>query len=107
MHDSSETQPDGAAGEAKAYEQECLRETREQLARVTAPDAEPCTLRAVRLEGDYPDTRLVIDLWDSRYAKQITRNYPIWQEGSFTGYRGGRAEPKTVGMLVTTWALGG
>jgi hypothetical protein len=107
MASSSETPADSSEPDRRAYEQECLRETEEQLTRVASWDREPRKLQEVCLDGRYPDTRIVIRLWDQRYDREITRDYRIWQESAFVGYRGVREPPQVVGMLITTWSLEG
>jgi hypothetical protein len=89
------------------YERECLRETREQLPRVLASPRARRELREVRLEGTYPDTAIVVRLWDARFDKEVTQTYPIWKTPVLAGTRGIREPPNQVGMLITTWSLGG
>ena len=89
------------------YERECLRETHEQLTRVTGWEREPHELREVRLEGAYPETAIVVQLWDGRFDKESTTRYAIWKLGVFEGWQGNREPPNQVGMLITTWSLGG
>jgi hypothetical protein len=90
-----------------AYERESLRETREQLTRLVSAPSVPYEVRDIRLEGTYPDTSIVVRVWDRRFDNETTTRYPIWKLGVFIGWRGARESPYTVGMLITTWSLGG
>ena len=109
MENSSENFPEKewSPEQRRDYEHESLRETREQLTRVVAAKSEQHELREVRLEGTYPDTAIVVRLWDRRFDKELTRTYPIWKTPVLAGTRGIRESPYTVGMLITTWSLGG
>ncbi|HEX6654390.1 MAG TPA: hypothetical protein VF072_16710 [Thermoleophilaceae bacterium] len=90
-----------------SYERECVREARDQLTRVLRSPREQRELKSVRLQGGYPETAIVVALWDGRFEKDVERSYPIWALEVFKGYRGVREPPNQVGMLITTWALGG
>ena len=109
MATSSESRPDNAWSDdqRQAYERESLREVREQLARVLANPVEHRELLDVRLEDAYPDTSIVVTLWDGRFSKEVRRCYPLWQGPPFIATRGIREPPNQVGLLITTWALGG
>jgi hypothetical protein len=98
---------DNSPDDRRAYERECLRETREQLTRVLAAPIETDELRGVRLEGAYPDTAIAVTLWDSRREQEVTKTYSIWRNTVFSGSRGVRESPNQVGMLIATWSLGG
>jgi hypothetical protein len=89
----------------RAYERECLREVKEQLQRVA--DSEYSDVMEVSRDGCYPNTRIVIKIWDRALKKEVTSRYPIWTDKIFAARGGGRAAPTTGGMLMTTWALGG
>ena len=109
MGNSSENSPEEewSPDQRLAYERECLRETREQLTRVTGWERERQELREVRLDGSYPDTAIVVRLWDPRFDREVNQSYRIWKLGVFIGWRGVREPPNQVGMLITTWSLGG
>jgi hypothetical protein len=98
---------DWSPDQRHAYERESLRETREQLTRLVAAPSVQYELREIRLEGTYPDTAIVVCVWDRRVDKERTTRYPIWKLGVLRGSRGIRESPYTVGMLITTWSLGG
>lgn len=89
----------------RAYELEVLREVTEQLGRVAEPSGRD--VLEIELQGDYPDTLVFIRLWEHARDIEVTRNYPIWKGSTFVGWRGVRESPYSVGMLMTTWALGG
>jgi hypothetical protein len=54
-----------------------------------------------------PPRAILVRLWDARFDKEVTRSYPIWRTGVLAGARGIREPPNQVGMLITTWSLGG
>jgi hypothetical protein len=110
MGSSSESPADASwsQGERETYEEECLRETRAQLERVlTSSKLETQTLRDLRLEGGYPDTRVIVTFWDERYSKESRRAYWLWKNRTFVSPSGIREPPDSVGMFITTWSLGG
>jgi len=109
MGNSSENcpEPEWSPHQRRDYERECLRETREQLTRVVGWEREQQELREVRLEGGYPDTAIVVRLWDPRFDKERTTRYLLWRIGVFEGWQGNREPPNQVGMLITTCSLGG
>lgn len=89
----------------RAYEAEILREVEQQIARVA--DISRRDVLEVRLDGSYPHTQVVIRLWERVRERETTRKYPIWTNSLFGGQTGLRETPYTIGMLMTTWALGG
>jgi hypothetical protein len=93
--------------ERKRYERECLAQAREQLQRVLRGGHEPFKLLETRLEGDYPDTYVCVRLWDERFSRERASTYDLWTDPTFRGTRGIREPPVSVGMFITTWALGG
>jgi hypothetical protein len=70
------------AAERNAHERETLSELRTQLERLNASPHEFRKVRDVRLEGDYPDTRLVVTYWDSRHDSTGRSNMTC---GAFRG----------------------
>jgi hypothetical protein len=109
MAASSESRPDStwSVEQRQTYERESLREVREQLMRVTANPIEQHDLLDVRLDDAYPDTTIVVTLWDGRVDKELRRSYSLWQDPTFVTSSGIREPPNQVGLLITTWALGG
>lgn len=98
--------------EREAYERASVGETRAQLERVCAHPAEQYRVIEVRLEGRYPDTEIRVKLVDLRQGAEREEAYELWRskrtgEPRFVGYPGSRESPRTVGLLITTWALGG
>lgn len=107
---------DGAARltpeERRDYEAACLVEVRAQLERVTASPHEFYDLIETGLEGRYPDSQLRVVVRDRRTGQERRESYAIWRDprtgrAAFLGHQAHREDPRTVGLLVTTWALGG
>ena len=106
MASSSETPTDGSSSEEREiYERACFEETRQQLEGVLRSGLELHELRDIRLEGSYPDTRIVVTLWDLRFEKEVSDSYEIWRDPTFHLPGHSRESPRTVGMLITTWIL--
>jgi hypothetical protein len=92
----------------QAYEQACVEETRAQCERLSQSEHVPHKIREVRLEGGYPDTKVHVRWWDTRYELEDSRSYAIWRhhisgKPVFEGAEGRRESPYTVGMLIATW----
>lgn len=62
------------------YEQACLREVMRGLSGLApeGPDVAPYNIHEVRLEGEYPDTRLVVRL--SRLGPPATLEWGLWSD---------------------------
>ena len=96
----------------RAYEREAYEEARTQLERVTARPHEIWRLRDMKLEGEYPETRIVARVWNEGLEREYVRTHWLWRNPQTgrpdEGRRSGAPEsPYTVGMLFTTRALGG
>jgi hypothetical protein len=98
--------------ERVAYEKETLKQLREQLERLNASPHEPRKVRDAQLEGAYPDTRIVVTYWDSRYDKEESATYELWRVPGtghplYVGHQGRRESPYTVATLIATYVHGG
>lgn len=90
------------------YERTCLEEVRVCLQQVLAYPKEPRELRELRLDGEYPETRIVIVFWDRAARRERRYSYELWSDRSGFNLGGGRHEsPKAAGLLIATWAMGG
>jgi hypothetical protein len=103
-------QPPSDPDERVAYERDVLAHTRAQLEQVLASEREPLELRRITLEGSYPDTEIVVSVWDRCFEKGRTRGYNVWR-----GYRGGKGleglgvyeQPESAATLILAWVLEG
>ena len=98
--------------ERRVHERETLKELRAQLERLNASPHEFREVREVRLEGEYPDTSVVVRNWDPRDEQEHSRTYSLWRaRGSggplYVGHEGRRESPHTVAMLIATYVHGG
>lgn len=74
--------------EREDFERQCLAEARASLQRlgVTGLEDDGKRLREVRLEGSYPDTRVVVEMEDLRPWRKrdvITVVEPVWATPRF------------------------
>jgi hypothetical protein len=76
---------------ADTYEQDALTAVRELLTR-SAPNLARWEKRilAVSLEGQHPDTRLVVDYRDDHAGERCSRAFALWRRNPETG----EAEPE-------------
>jgi hypothetical protein len=63
----------------------------------------------VRLEGTYPETRVVVAYWDPREDKERSASYELWRgrRPLYVGHEGRRESPYTVATLIATYVHGG
>jgi hypothetical protein len=100
------------SAERRAYEQECLVQVRAFLENIEASPHDQFEVISCELEGQHPETRIRVVLLDHRYPKERSGSYELWRsartgEPEFLGYERRRADPQTVGLLISTWATGG
>jgi hypothetical protein len=93
--------------ERRAYEQECLKETRQTLQRTEESDLERIRTREVTLEGSYPESRIRVRWWDPAFQEERSDSWEVWRLPVFEAADGGREVPNQVGMLIATWVHGG
>jgi hypothetical protein len=98
--------------ERSAHEKETLQYLREQLERLNTSPDEFREVREVRLEGTYPETRVVVAYWDPREDKERSASYELWRAAGcrkplYVGHEGRRESPYTVAMLIATYVHGG
>jgi hypothetical protein len=101
-----------SADERREYERRCLEQVRTYLERIASAPQEPHELITAELEGSHPDTRIRVVVFDRRYDRERTRSWELWRSADtgspvFLGARQAREDPETVGLLISTWALGG
>jgi hypothetical protein len=89
----------------RTYERDCLREVADQLGRVA--DSSSRQVLGVHLEGAYPNTQIVIRLWERVRQLEVTRAYDIWKHPILGEPGGRRLNPPQAATLMVTWALGG
>jgi hypothetical protein len=88
-----------------AWEQACLEAVREDLDRPGAKQhmlvPSGRILREVRLEGSYPDTRLVVAYTLSRSGEEGEMRFHLWEpDGLFVHSGGFRDEPEIVRNMI-------
>jgi hypothetical protein len=87
--------------ERERIEGECLEETRRALKWLTPDD--PTRVHEAKLEGSYPDTRIVVT-GEHTYGGSWRVRFPIWDPGT-GGTRDGEPMPSFIGTLVYTEVL--
>ena len=103
--------PELATGEPvdpESYEQRVLARTKEVLERSKAW-LEREEVRDVRLEGSYPDTQVVVTMWDARNrarAREHIYTERIWRPPGWVA-KHGIDPPEQTGQLIAMHALGG
>jgi hypothetical protein len=107
--------PTGVPADPASYERRVLAVTEEVLRRILASEARMLTsetrreLREVRLEGSYPDTRMVVTYWDGRNparAREHTYSTSIWPPPDWVA-KHGIDPPERRGGDLADHALGG
>jgi hypothetical protein len=86
----------------EGVERECLEQARGHIEAWVTPDG-PLSVRELKLEGSYPDTRIVVS-GDRSYGGEWCVRFPIWDPGN-GATRDGKPMPTFVGMLVSTEVL--
>ena len=88
------------SGDQAEFEQEVLKIVKGGLGseRVTAPQV----FHRVELEGQYPDTEVVVEYSTPPNPAKATVRYAIW--GPLFA---GENHPESIGALIMTWATGG
>ena len=61
------------------------------------------TLKGVRLEGEPPETRLIVDFHDANDGCDLSLEFELWSE-EFETTSGGRDSPRAVGTVISTQA---
>ena len=87
--------------ERQRIERECLEQARSALTGWMPPEA-PHRIRDLRLEGTYPETRIVVT-GDRTYGGEWRVRFPIWEGNG--GTKDGQPMPSFIGMLVYTEVL--
>jgi hypothetical protein len=98
----------------EAYERECLEELQHRVERVQPSAHRFHLVRAVRLEGRYPETAIRVEWLDTRNDRERERRFLLWinpvtrkPPGSFEygpeGKLVGREVPEQVAMLIQVW----
>jgi hypothetical protein len=107
--------PTGVPADPESYERRVLAVTEEVLQRILESEARVLTsetrreLREIRLDGRYPDTRVVVTYWDGRnpaHAREHTYSAPIWPPPNWVA-KYGIDPPKQTGLNIADQALGG
>jgi hypothetical protein len=63
-------------------------------------------LRAVTLEGSYPDTRLIVVIADGRFGKDRRFEYRLWKSGAGMGLSEDlQPDPDLMASNIFTWAM--
>jgi hypothetical protein len=102
--------PEQAGGEPadpESYERETLARAEDVLRRNLVTEREE--LRDVRLEGSYPDTRVVVTLWDARGPRPYERTFSarIWAPPNWVPNHGIYEPPNRAGLDIAIRAMGG
>lgn len=82
-------EPTSTPDDPEAYERDVRAATEGQLRRILDElgIGERQELREVRLEGSYPNTEVVVTIWDTRVSdnpREVTYRKPVW---AFPHYR--------------------
>jgi hypothetical protein len=95
--------------EREAYERECLLEIQKvQKSWAKRTDLIPNQIRSARLEGEYPETAVVVRWLDSRDKQEHEKSYYIWispitmKPSELHEQPEGRDLPYTVALITTT-----
>jgi hypothetical protein len=86
----------------ESIERECLEHARAHIEAWVTPDG-PHQVHELKLEGIYPDTRIVV-AGDHTYGGSWRVRFPIWDPRN-GGTRDGEPMPSFIGMLVCTEVL--
>jgi hypothetical protein len=106
---------DGApmsAEEISAFEEEVRAEAERQWHGLGDSRTERLQMGAVRLEGSFPDTEIVLHFTDplrEERGEQTFRRH-LWSTGMTGAYiseDGRPADPPDIALMITTWARGG
>ena len=89
-----------SSGASDNWEQAALEEVREALVSVADFIAPNSSIEDVRLEGEKPDTKLVVDM--TVWGTPSRREWLLWDD-TFMGAPGQRTEPYGVASLVSVW----
>jgi hypothetical protein len=89
------------------YERACRDRTKELCRRMERHPSEGQETRSVTLARSYPDTEIVVEVWDHHDNRMRTQRSRIWHSANWSDGEGRHADPEHVGMLIATWAHGG
>jgi hypothetical protein len=84
------------------YEQECLAATQEVLGKREHSEVPHHRLRAIRLEGSYPDTCIAVIYEHRSLGGERTGHYTLWA-ASDVGANGKRQDPEGLAVLIYAW----
>jgi hypothetical protein len=91
----------------ESYERETLARTKDVLVRLLQA-AEREELREVRLEGSFPDTCVVVTIWDARSPRphERTSRTRVWAPPNYVPKYGIYEPPDRAGQNIATRAMG-
>jgi hypothetical protein len=98
-----------SADEISAFEEAIRAETERQWRLLGDVPTERLQMGAVRLEGSFPDTEIVLHFTDplrEERGEQTFRHH-LWRRDDFVTEDGRPADPPDIAGLITTWASGG
>ncbi len=101
-----------SAEEISAFEEEVRAEAERQWHGLGDSRTERLQMGAVRLEGSFPDTEIVLHFTDplrEERGEQTFRRH-LWSTGMTGAYiseDGRPADPPDIALMITTWARGG
>ena len=90
---------DSQGEERRRYERDCLEATKTTLAGFAESMRPGQVVRDVRLEGRYPDSRIVVDYWDKWADEDRTIDFALWSP-LFEDSQGGREAPDVVAAVI-------
>jgi hypothetical protein len=84
--------------DARDWEQRCLKETRHTLARSSLlPNR---SFHTIELEGEGPETMLVVQYTDVDGISETTRRFPLWMNPLYKRGDGSRWDPASVSVDI-------
>jgi hypothetical protein len=101
-----------SADEISAFEEAIRSETERQWHLLGDVPTERLQMGAVRLEGSFPDTEIVLHFTDplrEERGEQTFRRH-LWSTamtGMYITEDGRPADPPDIALMITTWASGG
>lgn len=88
--------------ELRRWEEACVKAVREAHAEGYAKDMRAWgrTLKDVRLEGEHPDTKLIVDFRDAKHGRDMSWAFDLWDASFEVGLNGERDTPEGVAFVV-------